>query len=1073
MGFAAKFTRWLLGTTARQEAPAAPEPAVEQNGKRWRVSPSTVAELAASGPPRATWSLPAKPHWLAEAVGPDAKLAMDSVPMEAMADWAMGSNPFTEGLGFLGYGYLAELTQRSEYRRISEIWAAECTRKWIKLNGEDADRVAKLEKELVRFGVREKFREATEIDGFMGRAHIFMDFGDQDPELVDPLALQPETVPVDSLRNMKVVEAYWCYPLNFNTNNPLADDFYAPTMWQIMGKRVHNTRLLTFVGRELPDILKPVYMFGGLSMSQMAKPYVDSFIRNRTSVGNLLYSFSTMVLSTNMSAMLAPDGAGELMRRIQAFTFGRDNNGLMLVDKETEDLKNVSAPLGTVDKLLAQSQEQIASVVGIPLVVLLGVTPTGLNASSEGELKAFYAHIRGYQEKTYQAPLNTILAVLQLNMDGKLDDSITFEFQDLWELDDEAKSRIRNTDATIDQGYVDRGIIDGEEVRERLKNDPNGPYFGVDLQPGEAPDQPGQEDDEDDTEDLADAAQDAMSTLVANDALSAALAQDDGEHWITVHPNGEEPGHPLLVKNAGGGNYTVIGGAGGKLNGRTLSPKSMSKARNVPGHGGGTEKPHVDPMARREGESAGEHADRLSEHADQAGTKDAHHAAHQAHKVAAEEHYATLRLGRNAPEGAYSNFAHHQDQADKHRRAALRAEHGDDWAARGAAEATQRTLALPAKPKTAEEWAAHKTTHGDAARAHQEAYRETGLQEHYDAYRKHADQANQATKKLESIKKREATAKKREAAEAVVGEEGLARRKKLDARYQTAHPDEIDRKWTDRWGMGVFNDSSAKAKRAAAALSKDPAFRARYWSEDQEERAAARKELSDLHDQVRAGHAKSVRGHTPVDITEKSQAAKDHRAMMGHVEDALEHLESLGYNIAGALKEADVKYTPAGTRGALGHAYQRGGNFTGLGGKRTGFLSMSVGKAALDYLHDQQRTSIKSDGSRWGTYADPNGNLDHATRTVIIHELTHALGMQSHINSPDRLGKIMQKLFPDSGERHKFTHQHISRYASKDPFERDAELAAMVTRGDYKPGTLPKELEDHVAWLFNPKKGTE
>lgn len=54
----------------------------------------------------------------------------------------------------------------------------------------------------------------------------------------------------------------------------------------------------------------------------------------------------------------------------------------------------------------------------------------------------------------------------------------------------------------------------------------------------------------------------------------------DAEHWITVHPNGnkEDKGQPLLIEGSNG-HYVVKGGAGGKLNGMQVSPKSMSKAR--------------------------------------------------------------------------------------------------------------------------------------------------------------------------------------------------------------------------------------------------------------------------------------------------------------------------------------------------------------------------------------------------------------------------------------------------------------------------------------------------------------
>lgn len=63
----------------------------------------------------------------------------------------------------------------------------------------------------------------------------------------------------------------------------------------------------------------------------------------------------------------------------------------------------------------------------------------------------------------------------------------------------------------------------------------------------------------------------------------------DGEHWVTAHPNGrEEKGTPLLIEGSNG-HYVVKGGAGGKLNGTTVNPKSMSKGKESGGTESGTE----------------------------------------------------------------------------------------------------------------------------------------------------------------------------------------------------------------------------------------------------------------------------------------------------------------------------------------------------------------------------------------------------------------------------------------------------------------------------------------------------
>lgn len=479
----------LHGSTAFTAiAVPTPEPEKPPVPATMRVSEVALAEATTSyGGALNPWQLP-KP-------APHAPRAAGDTPTTAMAfDRAMGSGSttadiyawalqgaFSEGIGFLGYPYLAELSQRPEYRRVSEIYAQEVVRKWIKLNGDPA-RVKLINEQLEKFDVRGKVRRAVELDGFFGRAQIFLDLGDDtnSPELATPLVAAAK-VEADSIKNIKVIEPFWSYPGQYESANPLHPDFYVPTHWFVMTSHVHASRLLTIVGREMPDMLKPAYSFGGLSLSQMVKPYVDNWLRTRQSVSDLLHSFSTMVLATDMSTVLASGGAQGLLSRLQLFNQTRDNRGVMAINKETEELTNVSTPLGTLDDLQAASQEQIASVAGIPLVILLGVTPSGLNASSDGEIRTFYASIKSYQERVFRNPLQTILDLLQLNIDGKIDREISFDFIDLWEMPETDKAQVRKADAETDVAYVNAGIVDADEVRDRVSKDEDSPYFGMDL----------------------------------------------------------------------------------------------------------------------------------------------------------------------------------------------------------------------------------------------------------------------------------------------------------------------------------------------------------------------------------------------------------------------------------------------------------------------------------------------------------------------------------------------------------------------------------------------------------------
>lgn len=455
------------------------------------ISEGAVMEMMA---PDAVSVSPWKVSEPAPGIAP-AAIAMDNAvgQIGSIYGWA-AQNSLGEGIGFLGYPYLAELSQRPEYRRISEIIAEAMTRKWIKLRGPD-EKVKALEDAMRRFKVREAFRAIAEKDGFFGRSHLYIDLGKPGEDAL-PLIVKPEKIGKGALKAITVVEPFWCYPGAYNSTNPRASDFYRPTDWFVMSDRVHSTRLLLFVGREMPDMLKPAYQFGGLSLSQMAKPYVDNWLRTRQSVSDLLRSFSVMVLKTDLAS--AFQKAGELFKRVLLFTKGRDNRGLMVVDHDTEELTNVSAPLGTLDKLQAQAQEHIASVSGIPLVELLGVTPAGLNASSEGELKAYYGRIHDDQEHLFRENLTIVLNVLQLNEFGAIDPSITFEFVHLWEMSEVEKATVEKTKADTAKVYHDGGAITNEEWRKTLNGDEASPFFQQLSAP--APDDPLEAQNDDDEE---------------------------------------------------------------------------------------------------------------------------------------------------------------------------------------------------------------------------------------------------------------------------------------------------------------------------------------------------------------------------------------------------------------------------------------------------------------------------------------------------------------------------------------------------------------------------------------------
>jgi hypothetical protein len=289
-------------------------------------------------------------------------------------------------------------------------------------------------------------------------------------------------------------------------------------------------------------MLKPAYNFSGLSISQLMKTDVEKYYRTRDSISDLVHSFSISGIKTDLQSLLAGGSGEDEMKRAQLFNQIRDNRGLMLLDHELEEFFQFNTPLTGLAELQTQAKEQMAAPAHIPLVKMFGITPGGLNASSEGEIKVFYDHIAAQQENVLRDPLEKILKIIQLDCYGEIDESISFEFLPLMELTELEEAQLRKSDGDLAIELINAGVISPEEERERLTASPNSGYSNIDVDNVPKP-----------------------LDFEENNNIA-----QDSEHWITL-----ENGEHVLVDGDG----QVLSGAGGNLNYKYL-PNIKSKSNN-------------------------------------------------------------------------------------------------------------------------------------------------------------------------------------------------------------------------------------------------------------------------------------------------------------------------------------------------------------------------------------------------------------------------------------------------------------------------------------------------------------
>lgn len=470
---------WILKLLGRNNPAPAAESAPKSPDNSMAVAANRIAAMGSTD----KYSYPVRPPELPPGVVPVG--ITPAIAMDSTGQWFGAEFTYSSGGGFPGYPALSALATRPEYRAMASAIGVESTRKWIEIycDGDDdsaKDKIKVIEDELMRLNARDVFREALVHDCFFGRGQVFVDIDGADPE--KPLILDPRSIKKDSLKRLKNIEPMWTTPDRYNTTDPMDEYFYKPSMWFTFGKRLHAQRLLTIITRPVPDILKAAFNFSGISLSQLAEPYVDNWLRTRQAVSDLINNFSITAIKTKMDGVLdGSDDGKTLADRAKLFLTTRSNLGLMLLDNEGEELVQLNVPLSGLHELQGQSQEQLCSVSRIPAIVLTGISPGGLNASSDSELTVFYDWVNAQQEAFLRCPLEVVFKVVQLSKFGAIDESIKFRFLPLRQMTEEEEAAIRLSDSQADTAYIDRGVLSQEEVRERLAKDPLSGYNGIDV----------------------------------------------------------------------------------------------------------------------------------------------------------------------------------------------------------------------------------------------------------------------------------------------------------------------------------------------------------------------------------------------------------------------------------------------------------------------------------------------------------------------------------------------------------------------------------------------------------------
>ena len=456
----------------------------------------------------------------------EARLAMDAAFDDAggytLLQHSLALGQFGAMSSFLGYGALQNIAQNGLIRACIETVADDMTRSWIELsregmpddgnNRQDAlfpllsreertapkgTKIGELTAEMKRLDLQRIMHDACAMTGYYGGCLLYLDTGAAGKDLAAPLNLDPqvsrEAGRPGFLKAVRVIDPINVFPGTYNSKDPLAADYYMPRHWWVLGQNVHASRLIRVVANEAPLIFRPAYNFLGIPQAQILWDYVIHFQENRDAENRLLNKFSTFVFKTAMGDILngSAEDLAQLDARMQLLARNRTNDVVLAIDKDAEDVVKVETSLSGVADIVRQSLEILAAMNRTPAVKLLGIAPSGFNATGKSDIRNYYDHIKSQQEKVVRSPLKTILDVAQISLWGTVDEGISFAFCPLSEEDENTIAMTQQVKINRVCALLDRKVISVEEARQVLIKDPDSGFNDLDADP--VPDPAGME----------------------------------------------------------------------------------------------------------------------------------------------------------------------------------------------------------------------------------------------------------------------------------------------------------------------------------------------------------------------------------------------------------------------------------------------------------------------------------------------------------------------------------------------------------------------------------------------------
>jgi hypothetical protein len=392
----------------------------------------------------------------------------------AMARTGFSSPSLLEGTQYpltrMSFDYtLLQSLYRSHWiiRRIIDTVPEDCCKNWIQLktqvNPDMLERLNKLERKAM---IKARLIEGMKWGRLFGGAGAIMMIEGHESILDQPLDY--DTIMPGAFCGLLVRDRWsGLSPGPDLITNPRDPEYGLPEKYLVTtndGKTftVHHSRLLRFIGRDVPFWEKQAESYWGVS--EVEHIYEELKKRDNTSwnIANLIFRAYLITLKMkDLEQTLAvgdEQAKKDLYNIVQAQNWLMSNQGMLMMGQD-DSLDTKSYSFAGLSDIYDKFCLDIAGAAEIPVTKLFGRSPAGMNATGESDMQNYDDKISQNQEAYLGPVIDKLLPVMCMSEWGYIPDDLDYTFNPNRTMNNKDKADYADKACdTIGKAY-DRGII--------------------------------------------------------------------------------------------------------------------------------------------------------------------------------------------------------------------------------------------------------------------------------------------------------------------------------------------------------------------------------------------------------------------------------------------------------------------------------------------------------------------------------------------------------------------------------------------------------------------------------------